>query len=156
MFLLLALSVSTVFAEVQTTPSCSILDESGNPICPGPQSAGQAGGTGQGINLDIAKYFTGIAGPFGQFKGNAEELLGISTSGITGSINQTRHAGVYAGTTDSEPGAGTDNITPDDAEDSGIKGRMMELVEIAGIGLKDSINQTLHQEDYISLTDTGV
>jgi hypothetical protein len=155
LLLLLALSVSTAFAEVQTTPSCNILDESGNPICPGPQSAGQAGGTGQGVNVDLARYFAGIAGPFGQFKGNAEELLEISTSGITGSINQTRHAGVTAETTDSEPGTGTENITPGEEEDSGIKGRMLELAEIAVIGLKGSINQTLHQDDYTSLTDMG-
>ena len=64
LLLLLALSVSTAFAEVQTTPSCNILDESGNPICPGPQSASQAGGTGQGINVDLASRFCGYCGAF--------------------------------------------------------------------------------------------
>ena len=113
----------------------------------------------QGNNTETARYTSGVTNTFGQVKdlvpaaqGSAAELLEIAGSGIKGSINQTRHAGEYAGPRDDETGAGQDSTTLDEKEDSGIKGRMIELAEIAGLGLKSSINQTLHADEYPSLT----
>ena len=106
LILLSALSVSAVFAETPVTSSCSLLDESGNPICAGSPSVGQANGTGQGVNADIARIFTGVLGSAGGLKGNAEELLKISSSGIIASINQTRQAGNRSGANGSDTGAG--------------------------------------------------
>ena len=140
--------------KFRSLPPAVRLDEAGIPICTGSQPVGQTNSTGQGINADIARLFTGITGPLGGLKGNAEALLEISGSGIIGSINQTRQAGVQSGSNDSDQGAGQEFMPPDEKENSGITGQMAELAGIAGIGLKGSINQTLHQDDYTSLTDT--
>jgi hypothetical protein len=156
------LSVSGVTAEVPVIPACSEVDQFGNPVCPDIQPVDQPVATVQGIDMETASYTTGITNTFGQVKdlvpaaqGSAAELLEIAGSGIKGSINQTRHSGEYEDQGNDETGTGQDLTTLDEKEDPGIKGRMTELAEIVGLGLKNSINQTIHADEYSSLTTPG-
>ena len=162
-FLLVALLlVSGVAAEGPVTPACSEVDQFGNSICPDLQPFSNPVVDEQGNNTETASYSSGVSNTFGQVKdlvpaaqGSAAELLEIAGSGIRGSINQTRNAGENAGPRDNETGAGQDSDLLDEKEDSGIKARIAELAEIAGLGLRSSINQTLHADEYPSLTTPG-
>ncbi len=91
-------------------------------------------------------------------QGNSAELLEIAGMGIKRSINQTRQAGVPAGPGKKEGGAGQDSLSGNESGFQEMKGQMMELSEIAGRGLKTSINLTLHADEYSSLTTpaTGI
>ena len=155
----LALSVSGVAAEDTITPTCSEVDQFGNPVCPDLPVVDQQVATGQGDNMEIARYFTDVTRAIGRVRdlfpavqGNVAEFLEIAGSGIKGSINQTRRAGEYAGPGDDEPRTGPDSTSQDEGKPSGIKGQVVELAEIAGRGLKSSINQTLHADEYPRLT----
>jgi hypothetical protein len=157
LLLMIALAVTGVAAEDTITPSCSDIDQFGNPVCPGLQPVDNPVVTGQGNNTETSRYYAGITSIFGRITGLYPDVLGggtefmkIAGSGITGSINQTRHAGEYAAPENNEAGAGTDDNTTN--EQPGIKGRFIELADIAGLGLKSSINQTLHADEYHSLT----
>ena len=157
--LIVAVSVSWVAAGDGVTPSCSEVDQFGNPVCPIMQPVDQPVVTGQGNNTGITQYFTSVASLTGQLKdlypgvqGNITQFLEIAGSGIQGSINQTRNAREYAVPGENESGTDLDSTPVDDDRDQGIKGQIIELAEIAGLGLKSSINQTLHSDEYPSLT----
>ncbi|MEI6293422.1 MAG: PEGA domain-containing protein [Methanomicrobiales archaeon] len=156
LLLMIVVSLSAVAADDSISPSCSDVDQFGNPICPILQPVDPFI-TVQGNNIEILGNFTGFNGPVGQVKGLAQLLLGngtrfleIAGSGVTGSINQTRHAGDYVAPGNNEPETATESSRPE--EIPGIKGRMIELAEVAGLGMKSSINQTLHADEYSSLT----
>lgn len=155
---LIVVSFSAVAAEDTTSPSCSDVDQFGNPVCPDPRPVDPVISV-QGNNREILGYFTSVNGPIGQVNGLARLLLGngtkfleIAGSGITGSINQTRHAADYVAPGNNVPEDPTESAPHE--EIPGVKGRMIELAEIAGLGLKSSINQTLHPDEYPSLTAT--
>jgi hypothetical protein len=158
LLLVAVLLVSGVAAE-GPVPACGEVDQFGNSICPDLQPFSSPVVDEQGNNTETASYSSGVPDTFGQVKdlvpaaqGSAAELLEIAGSGIRGSINQTRNAGENAGPRDDETGADQDSGLLDGKEDSGIKARIAELAEIAGLGLKSSINQTLHADEYPSLT----
>ncbi len=157
LLLVVAVSISGVAADIPGTTACKEVDQFGNPVCPDHQLV-----PGQGNSTDSTGYFTGVTSTIGRVGdlrpivlGNAAELVKIAGSGIQGSINQTRHAGEYANPGNGEPGAVPDTASREEKEDAGVKGRIVELADIAGHGLKSSINQTLHSDEYPSLTDPG-
>ena len=161
-FLLLVLAVSVPLgaAEIPGTQSCSGVDQFGNPVCPGLQPVDQPVVLPGENNTGIAGYYSGVTGTAVQVKylfsaaqRSIAEFLGIAGSGIKGSLNQTRNEGEYEGLGDNGPGAGPASTFRDGEEQPGIKGRMLELAEIAGRAFKNSINQTLHPDEYPSLTD---
>ena len=162
LLLVLAVSVSGVAAEDMVSPTCSDVDQFGNPVCPDLHPVDQPFVTGQETTIEIARYLTGMSSTIGRVaelprvvQGSTTEFLKIAGLGITGSINQTRYAGQYAGPGNDATGTGPDSTPPDEQEHSGIKGRIVELAEIAGLGLKNSINQTLHADESPGLTIPG-
>ena len=162
LLLVVAVLISWVAADIPGTTACKEVDQFGNPVCPDHQLVDQPVANTQGNSTDSTGYFTGVTSIIGRARdisplvlGNVAELVNIAGSGIQGSVNQTRHAGGYTNPGDDKPGAGQDTVFRDEKEDSGIKGRMVELAEIAGLGLKSSINQTLHSDEYPSLNDPG-
>ncbi|MCU0631275.1 MAG: PEGA domain-containing protein [Methanoregulaceae archaeon] len=163
--LIIAVPVSVVAAEDAVTPDCTEVDRFGNPICPVPLPADQNVLFRQDNNTEVTRYFTGITSTLGHAKdlylivqGISRELLEIAGMGIKRSINQTRQAGVQPGPGKREGGAGQDSLSGNESGFQEMKGQMMELSEIAGRGLKTSINLTLHADDYPSLTtpSTGI
>ncbi|MCU0629915.1 MAG: PEGA domain-containing protein [Methanoregulaceae archaeon] len=150
------LSGSGVVAEEIIVPVCNDVDQFGNPVCSGPMAANDTGNTSQADNTEIARYYTGIIGISGKLqglfpdvKGGGAEFLKIAGSGITGSINQTRHAGEPVVADDDDTGNRTGSNLSE--KEPGMKDRVLELAEIAGLGIKNSINQTLHPEEYHNL-----
>jgi hypothetical protein len=151
------LLVSGVTAEVPDIPACSEVDQYGNPACPDIQPVDLPVATVQGNDTDKARNDTGVTNTFGQVKDlfpaakeSASELLEVAGSGIKVSINQTLHAGEPSGPGDDDVVTGQDSATREETGYSGIKARMSELAEIAGLGLKNSINKTLHADEYSS------
>ena len=162
LLIVVAVSISGVAADVPGTAVCKEVDQFGNPVCPDLQLVDHPVVPGQGNRTDSPGYFTGVTSTIGRawdmspfVLGNIAELVNIAGSGIQGSVNQTRNAGKYTNPGYDKPGAGPVTVSRDEKEDSGIKGRMVELAEIAGLGVRSSINQTLHSDEYPSLTDPG-
>ena len=165
LLLVLSAFVAVAAAEDPATPACTEVDQFGNPICPVPQSVNQTIVFREGNNTEITRYIAGVTSTIGRAKdlylavqGNSAELLEIAGMGIKRSINQTRQAGVRPGPGKKEGGAGQDSLSGNESGFQEMKGQMMELSEIAGRGLKTSINLTLHADEYSSLTTpaTGI
>jgi|GEM_PF-2868022 len=155
-------SVPCVTAEVPVNPACNVVDQFGKPACPDLPAADQQLVFVQGNGTENIWHITWVNGPVGLvrdlFSGvqrNSKELLEVAGSGITRSLNQTRDAGQYAGPANNEPGFGSDSAERDGGGFSTIKGRMFDLAEIAGRGLKNSVNQTLHADEHSHLKAPG-
>jgi hypothetical protein len=151
-----AVAFSGVVAEEIMVPACSDVDQFGNPVCPDIQAINHSFNSDQVNNTENAWDYTGITVISGKVKGMAPEVmkggaefLEIAGFGLKNSINQTRNAREYAASGNNVTGNGTGSTSNE--EQPGMKGLILEFAEIAGFGMKNSINQTLHAGEYPDL-----
>jgi hypothetical protein len=159
LLLLIFVLVSVVAAEDAVPPGCTDVDQFGNPVCPIRMYPDQPLLSGEGNNTEITPIFTGVTNNLVRAKnlylvvqGNSAELLEVAGMGIKNSINQTRQAGRHAGPGNNTGETGQDSLPANNSGFQEIKGQMIELSEIAGRGLKTSINLTLHADEYSNVS----
>lgn len=162
LLLIAAMAVSIVAAEVPGNPACSGVDQLGNPACHDLPPVDSPAVIRQGNGTETTWNNAGVTGTIGLIKDlfqstqrSGTELLEIAGSGIKGSLNQTRNAGAPGGSDNNRTGPGLYSTIRDGGLYSVIKGITLELAEIAGLALKNSVNQTIHADNYHSLTDQG-